>query len=241
MAADGDGRRGLNLLELLASLCVDGGPVEDTAVEDAIGSSLRRFDNGGDTFFDQISALHKSIRGSDPDASLYWFQRMLDGGCDPLYLARRLVRIASEDVGNADPRALQLALNAWDAFSRLGSPEGELALAQAVVFLACAAKSNALYTAVAAAATDVRTHGSLEVPKHLRNAPTALARELGHGDAYRYAHDEPDGFAAGEDYFPAGMGGRLYYHPSERGLEKKIAEKLAWLRAENRRRREGES
>ena len=232
-AADGDGRRGLNVLELLASMVPTGGTVDDTTVEQALGNSLRRFDKGGDSFFDQISALHKSIRGSDPDASLYWFQRMLDGGCDPAYVARRLVRIASEDVGNADPRALQLALNAWDAYTRLGSPEGELALAQAVVFLACAAKSNAVYTAAAAAAEDVRTHGSLEVPPHLRNAPTSLARQLGHGEGYRYAHDEPAGFAAGEDYFPTGLSGRLYYHPTDRGLEKQIAEKLAWLRDQN--------
>jgi putative ATPase len=240
-AADGDGRRGLNLLDLLASMVAGGGTVNDALIEDAIGSSLRRFDKGGDVFYDQISALHKSIRGSDPDASLYWLQRMLDGGCDPSYVARRLVRVASEDIGNADPRALTLALNAWDAYTRLGSPEGELALSQAVVFLACAAKSNALYTAVSAAAKDVQTHGSLEVPKHLRNAPTALAKQLGHGEAYRYAHDEPDGFSAGEDYFPDGLAGQMYYHPTDRGLEKKIGEKLAWLRAQNRKPTGGKS
>ena len=234
LAADGDARRALNLLELVASLAQARGAVDETLIEDALGTSLRRFDRGGDAFYDQISALHKSIRGSDPDASLYWLMRMLDGGCDPAYIARRLVRVASEDIGNADPRALTLTLSAWDAFTRLGSPEGELALAQAVVFLACAAKSNALYTAAGAAAQDVQASGSLEVPKHLRNAPTSLAKELGHGAGYRYAHDEPDGFAAGADYFPDGMTGRMYYHPTDRGLETKIAEKLAWLRAQNR-------
>ena len=238
-AADGDARRGLNLLESVAAMVAGGGAVGDAQLEDAIGGRLRRFDKGGDVFYDQISALHKSVRGSDPDASLYWLQRLLDGGCDPNYVARRLVRIASEDIGNADPRALTSTLDAWDAYTRLGSPEGELALAQATVFLACAAKSNALYTAASAAAKAVRVHGSLEVPAHLRNAPTALAKQLGHGEDYRYAHDEPDGFAAGENYFPDGLTGEMYYHPTDRGLEKKIAEKLAWLRAQNRQRSDG--
>ena len=189
-----------------------------------------RRDKGGEAFYDQISALHKSVRGSAPDAALYWLARMLDGGCDPIYIARRVVRMASEDIGNADPRALELALNAWDIQERLGSPEGELAIAQAVTYLACAAKSNAVYTAFAAAMQDARTSGSLEVPLHLRNAPTQLMKELGYGRQYRYAHDEPDGYAAGERYFPEELGERVYYHPVQRGLEIKIAEKLAQLK-----------
>ena len=231
-AADGDARRALNFLELAADLSERGGEVVigESVVREVISGGLRRFDKGGDDFYDQISALHKSIRGSDPDASLYWFTRMIDGGCDPTYLARRLVRIASEDIGNADPRALQLSLNAWDAYLRLGTPEGELGLAQAVVYLACAAKSNAVYAAFNAAGADVRESGSLEVPTHLRNAPTRLARQMGHGSGYRYAHDEPDGYAAGENYFPEGMEKRTYYHPVSRGLEQKIAEKLAYLK-----------
>ena len=167
-------------------------------------ASLRRFDKGGDAFYDQISALHKSVRGSSPDASLYWFCRMLDGGCDPLYIARRVVRMASEDIGNADPRALGLCLEAWQVQERLGSPEGELALAQAIVYLACAPKSNAVYNAYKAATADVAAGGSAEVPMHLRNAPTQLMKEMDHGAGYRYAHDEPEGYAAGENYFPRG-------------------------------------
>jgi putative ATPase len=231
-AADGDGRRALNFLELAVDLSERDGEyvVTESVVREVIGGGLRRFDKGGDAFFDQISALHKSIRGSDPDASLYWFARMIDGGCDPLYLARRLVRIASEDIGNADPRALQLSLDAWDTFLRLGTPEGELALGQAVVYLACAAKSNAVYKAYNSAMADARDLGSLEVPAHLRNAPTRLSKQLGHGREYRYAHDEPDGYAAGESYFPQGMRKKTYYEPVNRGLEQKIAEKLAWLR-----------
>lgn len=231
-AADGDARRALNFLELAVDLSDQGGRyvVNEAVVREVIGGGLRRFDKGGDAFYDQISALHKSIRGSDPDAALYWFARMIDGGCDPLYLARRLVRIASEDIGNADPRALQLSLNAWDTFLRLGTPEGELALAQAAVYLACAAKSNAVYAAYNAALSDARELGSLEVPPHLRNAPTRLARQLGHGAEYRYAHDEPDGYAAGENYFPQGMDKKRYYRPVNRGLEQKIAEKLAHLK-----------
>jgi putative ATPase len=233
VAADGDARRALNWLEIAADLATseEGRDViADTLVADILSGNVRRFDKRGDAFYDQISALHKSVRGSDPDAALYWLARMLDGGCDPLYVARRVVRMASEDIGIADPRALRLALDAWDTFERLGSPEGELAIAQAVIYLACAPKSNAVYTALAAAMDDAREQGSLEVPLHLRNAPTRLTRELGYGDGYRYAHDEPEGFAAGESYFPEGMAARRYYHPVSRGLEQKIAERLAYLR-----------
>lgn len=199
-----------------------------------IEGSVRRFDKGGDAFYDQISALHKSVRGSAPDAALYWLARMIDGGCDPLYIARRLVRMASEDIGNADPRALAIAMDAWDAQQRLGSPEGELALAQAVVYLAIAAKSNAVYRAWNSALEDVRKQGSLEVPVHLRNAPTRLMKELGYGHAYRYAHDEPDAYAAGEQYFPDGMAPRRYYQPVDRGLEIRIKEKLERLAERDR-------
>jgi len=229
-AADGDARRALNLLELAAGLVEEGGPsISLQIAEDVAQGSHRRFDKKGEYFYDQISALHKSVRGSDPDASLYWMMRMLDGGCDPLYLARRMIRMASEDIGNADPRALRICLDAWETIERLGSPEGELALAQAVVFLACAAKSNAVYTASKLAAADAREFGSLEVPMQLRNAPTKLMKDLRYGDKYRYAHDEDDGFAAGETYFPEDMPERKYYHPVPRGLELKIAEKLAEL------------
>ncbi|AGA91177.1 AAA ATPase [Thioflavicoccus mobilis 8321] len=228
-AADGDARRGLNLLELAAQL-TDGPQIGIAAVTEVVTGSLRRFDKGGDIFYDQISALHKSVRGSAPDAALYWLARMLDGGCDPLYVARRILRMASEDIGNADPRALALALDAWDVQQRLGSPEGELALAQAVVYMACAAKSNAVYKAWSAALADARRSGSRDVPIHLRNAPTRLMKELGYGRRYRYAHDEPEAYAAGEDYFPDGFGPRTYYEPVGRGLEIRIAEKLAHLR-----------
>jgi len=231
-AADGDVRRALNALELAADLAMEAGErrVRGPFVAEALaGGTLRRFDKGGDAFHDLISAVHKSIRGSNPDAALYWIGRMLDGGCDPLYIARRLVRVASGDVGNADPRALRIALDAWEAYERLGSPEGELAIAQAVVYLACAAKSDAVYKAFGAASADVRGHGSLPVPLHLRNAPTALMRELGHGKRYRHAHDEPDGYAAGETYLPERLAGRRYYAPVDRGLEIRIAEKLARL------------
>jgi putative ATPase len=232
-AADGDARRALNLLELGADLIEDEGGrvvIPEAVIEELITGGLRRFDNHGEAFYDQISALHKSVRGSSPDAALYWLARMLDGGCDPLYIARRVVRMASEDIGNADPRGLALALDAWDVQERLGSPEGELAIAQAVVYLACAAKSNAVYTALAAARADAQHLGSLEVPVHLRNAPTRLMKELGYGRAYRYAHDEPDAYAAGERYFPEDMPEKTYYHPVPRGLEIRIAEKLADLR-----------
>jgi putative ATPase len=243
LAADGDARRALNLLELAADLAPEtaGKRVIDKAIaEDVVQGSRRRFDKQGEYFYDQISALHKSVRGSDPDASLYWLMRMLDGGCDPLYVARRMIRVASEDVGNADPRALRLCLDAWETLERLGSPEGELALAQAVVFLACAAKSNAVYRAVKSAADDVKEFGTLEVPMHLRNAPTRLMKELGYGEDYRYAHDEEDGFAAGENYFPEDMPRRKYYYPVARGLELKISEKLAALNKRNKQEKDPE-
>ena len=228
--SDGDARRALNLIEIAADLRGDG-EIDDTLLNEVMsGSSLRRFDKGGEAFYDQISALHKSVRGSAPDAALYWFARMLDGGCDPLYIARRVVRMASEDIGNADPRALRLALDAWETQERLGSPEGELAIAHAVVFLACAPKSNAVYKAYKSAMQEVKQSGSLEVPMHLRNAPTGLMKELDYGKHYRYAHDEADGYAAGENYFPEPLTGRRYYHPVNRGLETQIAEKLQRLR-----------
>jgi putative ATPase len=235
-AADGDARRALNLLELTAEVSQARGSHEITEadVTEVVAGGLRRFDKGGEYFYDLISALHKSVRGSDPDAALYWFARMLDGGCDPLYIARRVVRIASEDIGNADPRALSLALDAWNTYERLGSPEGELAIAQAVVYLAVAPKSNAVYTAFNAVVAEVRSHGTLEVPLHLRNAPTKLMKALDYGKGYRYAHDEADAFAAGEQYLPEELRGRIYYEPAPRGLEIKIAEKLAQLRAANR-------
>jgi putative ATPase len=233
-AADGDARRALNFLELAADLAADG-EIDAGVAGEVIAGGWLRFDKQGEYFYDQISALHKSVRGSDPDAALYWLMRMLDGGCDALYVARRMIRIASEDVGNADPRALRLTLDAWEVLERLGSPEGELALAQAVVYLACAAKSNAVYKAARAAAGDAKEHGSLEVPMHLRNAPTRLMKELGYGDAYRYAHDEKDGVAYGENYFPDGMSPALYYDPVPRGLEIRIREKLEELRRLNDR------
>ena len=227
--ADGDARRAINLLELAADLAEDGQITQQT-LEEVLQASLRRFDKGGDLFYDQISALHKAVRGSAPDAALYWFCRMLDGGCDPLYIARRVVRMASEDIGNADPRALTLCLDAWQVQERLGSPEGELAVAQAIVYLACAAKSNAVYTAYKQARQDVESGDSAEVPLHLRNAPTSLMREMDHGADYRYAHDEEGAYAAGESYFPPALRDRQYYHPVDRGLEQKIREKLQYLR-----------
>ena len=235
-AADGDARKLLNLLEISVDLLEPGQAevTHDLAREVLAGGGVRRFDKQGEDFYNQISALHKSVRGSAPDASLYWFSRMLDGGIDPLYLARRIVRIASEDIGNADPRGLELALNAWEVQERLGSPEGELAMAQALVYLACAPKSNAVYLAYKAARADAEATGSLEVPLHLRNAPTGLMRQLDYGKAYRYAHDEPDAYAAGEHYFPEGMASRQYYQPVPRGLEIRIAEKLERLRALDR-------
>jgi len=232
-AADGDARRALNILEIAADLAEtqdEHSIVNDTVLADIVAGGVRRFDKGGEVFYDQISALHKSVRGSAPDAALYWLCRMLDGGCDALYIARRVVRMASEDIGNADPRALTLALEAWEVVDRLGSPEGELALAQAISYLSCAAKSNAVYTAFDAAMADARRYGSLDVPMHLRNAPTRLMKDLGFGKTYRYAHDEPDGYAAGENYFPDEMKARRYYQPVPRGLELKIGEKLDRLR-----------
>ncbi|HWL27462.1 MAG TPA: replication-associated recombination protein A, partial [Burkholderiaceae bacterium] len=229
--ADGDARRVINAMEVVAESARSAGRalIDTEWLETSLSQDLRRFDKGGDAFYDQISALHKSVRGSDPDASLYWFVRMLDGGADPRYLARRIVRMAVEDIGLADPRATELALNGADIYERLGSPEGELALAQAVVYLACAAKSNAVYNAYNAARRYVHEHGSDPVPVHLRNAPTTLMKELGHGRAYRYAHDEPHGYAAGERYFPDGLQARFYV-PTDRGLEGKISDKLAFLR-----------
>ena len=235
--SDGDARRALNFLEIACDLAEADSTgirhINKAVVEDVTSQSLRRFDKGGDLFYEQISALHKSVRGSNPDASLYWFCRMVDGGCDPLYIARRVVRMASEDIGNADPRGLQLALDAWQTFERLGSPEGELAIAQAIVFLACAAKSNAVYSAYNEAMSDARNSASMDVPEHLRNAPTQFMKELGYGKDYRYAHDEEGAFAAGETYFPDAMGEREYYRPVDRGLEARIKEKLDHLREQN--------
>ncbi|MBE0507104.1 MAG: replication-associated recombination protein A [Marinospirillum sp.] len=228
-AADGDARRALNFLEIAADLASEG-QITAATVAEVVQESLRRFDKGGEAFYDQISALHKSVRGSAPDAALYWLCRMLDGGCDPLYIARRVVRMASEDIGNADPRGLQLALNAWDVQTRLGSPEGELAIAHAVVYLAVAAKSNAVYMAYKAAMQTVKSTPSYEVPLHLRNAPTDLMADLGYGADYRYAHDEPDAYAAGEVYLPEPLQDLRFYQPVERGLEIKIAQKLQYLR-----------
>ncbi len=232
-AADGDARRALNSLEVGADLARDEGlgrPVIDEAVlGEVLQTSLRRFDKGGDVFYDQISALHKSVRGSDPDAALYWMCRMLDGGCDPLYIARRLVRIASEDIGNADPRALSLSMEGWQVQERLGSPEGELTLAQVVTYLALAPKSIGVYRAFNECMALVRRDQDRPVPVHLRNAPTELMKEQGYGAEYRYAHDEPDAFAAGESYMPEALHGTRFYEPEPRGLEQKLAEKRAYL------------
>jgi putative ATPase len=229
-AADGDARRALNLLEIAADLAADG-VIDEVVLAEVLGGDPRRFDKGGDIFYEQISALHKAVRGSSPDAALYWFARMLDGGCDPLYVARRVVRMATEDIGNADPRGLSLALAAWDTQARLGSPEGELAIAQALVYLACAAKSNALYVAWGQVREEVARSPSHEVPMHLRNAPTQMMKGMDYGGGYRYAHDEEGAYAAGEDYFPPELAGRRYYFPVPRGLEKQIADKLEGLRA----------
>jgi len=235
-AADGDARRALNLLEVACDLAAAAAGTLDTEiVREATAGGHRRFDKRGDLFYDQISALHKSVRDSDPDAALYWLCRMLDGGCDPGFIARRLVRMASEDIGNADPRALTLSLAAWDTYDRLGSPEGELALGQACLFLALAPKSNAAYRAFDLAMDDARSGGTLEVPLHLRNAPTRLMKELGHGQGYRYAHDEPDALAPGQTHFPDTMGPRIYYRPAPRGLEIKMREILDRLRPEPER------
>jgi putative ATPase len=238
VAADGDARKVLNLLELALDLLEvaegDASSAEvlsEAMLEQVLQGNVKRFDKGGDSFHEQISILHKAVRGSSPDAALYWFCRMLDGGCDPLYIARRVVRMASEDIGNADPRALELALNAWDTQERLGSPEGELAIAQAVVYMACAPKSNAVYMAFKAAMADVQANPGHEVPLHLRNAPTTLMKKLDYGSGYRYAHDEPGAYAAGENYFPEALKDRRYYFPVERGVEDKVRQKLDYLRS----------
>ena len=233
-AADGDARRALNMLELAAGLIEAGAgarTLTDAIAQEVASGGRRRFDKGGEQFYDQISALHKAVRGTDPDAALYWLCRMLDGGCDPLYIARRAVRMAVEDIGLADPRAFAMALDAWDAYDCLGSPEGELAIATLVVYLACAPKSNAVYVAMGEAMQDVEEFGTLDVPLRLRNAPTRLMKGLGYGRDYRYAHDEPDAFAAGERYLPEELPDRRYYRPAPRGLEIKIAEALARLRS----------
>lgn len=229
-AANGDARRALNLLEIAADLATDGIINTDTLGE-VLGGDVRRFDKGGDIFYEQISALHKSVRGSSPDAALYWCMKMLDGGCDPLYIARRVVRMAIEDIGNADPRAMEISLNAWDVQQRLGSPEGELAIAQAVLYLAAAPKSNAVYNAFNSAKADIATMTDYDVPIHLRNAPTGLMKSLDYGAEYRYAHNEEGAYAAGENYFPQEIADKRYYFPVERGLEVKIKEKLEYLRS----------
>ena len=234
-AAGGDARRVLNLLEVALDLFEDNGEGQQVLSADALAQvvqgNAKRFDKGGDSFYEQISVLHKAVRGSSPDAALYWLCRMIDGGCDPLYIARRVVRMASEDVGNADPRGLQIALNAWDAQQRLGSPEGELAIAQALVFLACAPKSNAVYTAYNQAMDTVKATPDYEVPMHVRNAPTSLMKDLDYGAEYRYAHDEPGAYAVGENYFPKELKDTQFYHPTDRGMEQKIKEKLEYLRS----------
>jgi putative ATPase len=241
-SADGDGRKLLNNLEIVsrAAAAKDMQEVDEALLGTALAENLRRFDKGGDAFYDQISALHKSVRGSNPDGALYWLVRMLDGGADPRYLARRIIRMAAEDIGLADPRALRISLDAAEVYERLGSPEGELALAEAVVFLACAAKSNAVYNAYNAARAFVAKDKSRPVPEHLRNAPTKLMKELGYGKLYRYAHDEPDAYAAGETYLPEGMREPGWYQPTPRGLEGKIGEKLAYLRSLDREARKNE-
>ncbi|OUR68206.1 recombination factor protein RarA [Marinomonas sp. 42_23_T18] len=237
-AADGDVRRSLNLLEVLIDMTseIEGASKQVTEAQliDVLGQSYRAFDKGGDAFYDQISAFHKSVRGSSADGALYWMARMLDGGCDPLYIARRLLAIASEDIGNADPRALQIALNAWDIFHRVGPGEGNRAIAQAAVYLACAPKSNAVYQAFNQVMSTVSEQPSYDVPNHLRNAPTKLAKEMGHGEGYRYAHNEEHAFAAGESYLPSELAGQTFYHPTDRGLEKKISAKVDWLNELNR-------
>lgn len=236
-AADGDARAVLNILEILIDFTEEKKgilTITPEILKDVLTHHWRRFDKGGEAFYDQISALHKSVRGTDPDAALYWFCRMIDGGCDPLYIARRIVRMASEDIGNADPRALEIALNAWDSYERLGSPEGELMIAQAVLYMACAPKSNAAYVAYGNAMRDAKDNGSLEVPLHLRNAPTKLMKELDYGKNYRYAHDEENAYVVGENYFPEQMKAQQYYFPVDRGLEIKIAEKLKRLKAGNK-------
>ncbi len=231
-AADGDVRRALTLLEIAAELAAgEGGTITASTLQQVLADRTRRFDKGGEQFYDQISALHKAVRSSHPDAALYWLCRMLDGGCDPIYLARRMMRMAVEDIGLADPRALQMATDAWDAYDRLGSPEGELALAQLAIYLASTAKSNAAYVAFKAAQADVREFGTADVPMHLRNAPTRLMKELGYGQGYQYDHDAEGGIALDQTAFPEVVGERVYYRPVDRGLEIKLREKLDGLRA----------
>ncbi len=233
ISADGDARRALNFLEIAVDLLdetEDEKIITKKIIQEVTSQSMRRFDKQGEYFYDQISALHKSVRGSDPDGALYWFCRMIDGGCDPHYIARRVVRMASEDIGNADPRGLQITLDAWNTFDRLGSPEGELAIAHAIVYLSCVPKSNAVYTAYKAAMSAAKEHGTLEVPMHLRNAPTKLMKEIGYGEGYRYAHDEEDAYAAGEVYLPAELQDSQFYFPENRGLEAKIKQHLETLR-----------
>lgn len=232
-AADGDARQALNLLEIAFDLSqeIEGKKLIDEAIlKEVLAGNVRRFDKGGDLFYEQISALHKSVRGSSPNGAIYWLARMLDGGCDPLYIARRVVRMASEDIGNADPRALSLAISAWETQERLGHPEGALAIAQAVIYIASAAKSNAVYNAFNQAMAQVKELPAYDVPMHLRNAPTTLMKSMDYGGSYRYAHDEPEAFAAGECYLPPELEGVEYYQPVERGLEKKISEKLEYLK-----------
>jgi len=246
-AADGDVRRGLTLLEIASELAgggdaeEQGGEITDTVLEQVLADRTRRFDKGGEQFYDQISALHKSVRSSNPDAALYWLTRMLDGGCDPVYLARRLTRMAVEDIGLADPRALQMAVDAWDTYDRLGSPEGDLALAQVALYLASTAKSNAAYVAYKAARADVEAYGTQEVPLHLRNAPTKLMKSIGYGHGYQYDHDAVGGIALDQTGFPDAMGERVYYRPVERGLELKLKEKLDRVRAERDQARASEA
>jgi putative ATPase len=233
ISADGDARRALNFLEIAVDLLDEGDDekiITKQIIQEVTSQSMRRFDKQGEYFYDQISALHKSVRGSDPDAALYWFCRMIDGGCDPHYIARRVVRMASEDIGNADPRSLQITLDAWNTFDRLGSPEGELAIAHAIVYLSCVPKSNAVYTAYKSAMNAAKEHGTLEVPMHLRNAPTTLMKEIGYGEGYRYAHDEEDAYAVGEVYLPEELQGQQFYSPENRGLEAKIKQHLESLR-----------
>ena len=238
-AADGDVRRALTLLEIAADIAGEGGEIEEHALHQVLADRTRRFDKGGDQFYDQISALHKCVRSSNPDAALYWLARMLDGGADPSYLARRLTRMAVEDIGLADPRALQMAIEAWDAYDRLGSPEGELALAQLTLYLASTAKSNAAYKAFNTAKSDVEAYGTQDVPLHIRNAPTKLMKSLGYGRDYQYDHDAEGGIALDQTGFPDAMGERVYYAPTTRGMEGKLKEKLDALRAAREQARKG--
>lgn len=231
--SSGDARRALNTLELMVDMSDDNGELSESLLKEVIGESIARFDNQGDVYYDLISAVHKSIRGSAPDPALYWYARIITAGGDPLYVARRLLAIASEDIGNADPRAMQIALSAWDCFTRVGPAEGERAIAQAIIYLACAPKSNAVYTAFNTALDDAKNQTDYEVPIHLRNAPTSLMKNLGYGDEYRYAHDEENAYAAGENYFPPELSERQYYIPSERGMENQIKQKLAWLKQQD--------